>query len=120
MLSINILFLYPGIFDDICCKSSNNRLWDVVDNTCWVIRSLVDIEWDVIRLVIWHLFTTVEVEGVIMEVYNLLLASIVILRPCLPKVLHRFKCLKPTKNATAPGGSMKIRSPSLMAMHEFK
>ena len=52
-------------------QSSINRLWDVVDNTRRVIRFLVDIERDVIRLVIWHVFTTGEVEGDIKEVYDL-------------------------------------------------
>ena len=52
-------------------QSSINRLWDVVDNTRRVIRFLVDIERDVIRLVILHVFTTGEVEGDIKEVYGL-------------------------------------------------
>ena len=52
-------------------QSSINRLWDVVDNTRRVIRFHVDIERDVIRLVIWHVFTTGEVEGDIKEVYDL-------------------------------------------------
>ena len=70
-------------------QSPLNRLWDVVDNTGHVIRFHVDIEWVVIRLVIWHVFTTGELEGDIEEVMTFLLALIVILRPCLPKMLHR-------------------------------
>lgn len=53
-------------------QSSVNRLWDVVDNARRVIRFLVDIERDVIRLVIWHVFTTGQVERDIKEVYNFL------------------------------------------------
>ena len=34
-----------------------DRLWDVVDNTWWVIRFLVDLERDGVRLDIWHVFT---------------------------------------------------------------
>ena len=52
-------------------QSSINRLRDVVDNTRGVIRFLVDIGRDVIRRVIWHVFTTGEVEGDIKEVYDL-------------------------------------------------
>ena len=53
-------------------QSSINRLWDVADNARWVIRFLVDIEWDVIRLVIWHVFTTGQVERDIKEIDNFL------------------------------------------------
>ena len=72
-----------GFLVDWCCfierffiirnlrQSSINRFWDVVDNTRRVIRFLVDIERDVIRLVIWHVFTTGEVEGDIKDVYDL-------------------------------------------------
>ena len=47
-------------------------MWDVADNARRVIRFLVDIEWDVIRLVIWHVFTTGQVERDIKEIdkYN--------------------------------------------------
>ena len=41
-------------------QSSINRLWDVVDNTRRVIRFHVDIERDVVRLVIWHVFIPLE------------------------------------------------------------
>ena len=53
-------------------QSSINRLWDVLDNVRWVIRFFVDIERDVIRLVIWHVFTTGQVERDIKEIdkYN--------------------------------------------------
>ena len=47
-------------------------MWDVADNARWVIRFLVDIEWDVIRLVIWHVFTTGQVERDIKEIDNFL------------------------------------------------
>ena len=70
-------------------QSSINRLWDVVDNTRRVIRFLVDIDRDVIRLVIWHVFTTGEVEGDIKEVYDLFVGFDRFLRPCLPKMLQR-------------------------------
>ena len=53
-------------------QSSINRLWDVADNARRVIRFLVDIEWDVIRLVIWHVFTTAQVERDIKEIDNFL------------------------------------------------
>ena len=52
-------------------QSSINRLWDVLDNVRWVIRFFVDIERDVIRLVIWHVFTTGQVERDIKEIDNL-------------------------------------------------
>ena len=40
-----------------------------------MIRFLVDIEWDVIRLVIWHVFTTGQVERDIKEIPNFLVGS---------------------------------------------
>ena len=51
-------------------QSSVNRLWDVVGYTRRVIRFLVHIKRDVIWLVIWHVFTTGEVEGGVKEVYD--------------------------------------------------
>ena len=59
------------------------------DNTRRVIRFLVDIERDVIRLVIRHVFTIGQVERDIEKVHDFLFASIVILRLCFPKMLHR-------------------------------
>ena len=53
-------------------QSSINRLWDVADNAWRVITFLVDIEWDVIRLVIWHVYTTGQVECDIKKIYNFL------------------------------------------------
>ena len=47
-------------------------MWDVADNAQRVIRFLVDIEWDVVRLVIRHVFTTGQVEHDIKEIDSFL------------------------------------------------
>ena len=48
-------------------------MWNVADNARRVSRFLVDIEWDVIRLAIWHVFTTGQVERDIKEIDNFIL-----------------------------------------------
>ena len=66
-------------------QSSINRLWNVADNA--VVGFFVDVEWNVVSLVEWHVCSIRQIEGHII----FLLASIVIIfvRPCLPKILQR-------------------------------
>ena len=64
-------------------------MWNVADNARWVIRFLVDIEWDVIRLVIWHVFTTGQVERDIKEIDNFLAGFDRYFKAVLAKMSHR-------------------------------
>ena len=53
----------------------------------WVVRSPVNVEWDVPGFRVWHVFT-VSQEVTSRKFTIFLLASIVIFRPNLPKMLH--------------------------------
>ena len=64
-----------------------NGLWDVFDDAGWMVRFLVDVEWNVSWFVVWQVFTVSQVECDVKKVYYLL-ASIVTFRPYLAKMLH--------------------------------
>ena len=58
-----------------------NGLWDVFDDAGWIVRLLVDVEWNVSWFVVWLSVTSRKFT-------TFLLASIVIFRPYLTKMLH--------------------------------
>lgn len=71
-------------------QSSINRLWNVADNAWEVVSFFVDVEWNVVRLVEWHVCSIREIEGHIKEVYDFFVGfDCDFLRLCLPKILQR-------------------------------
>ena len=64
-------------------------LWDVFDDLRWVVRFLVDVKWDVVGLGIRHVCTVERLRVRSRKLTIFLLASIVILRPCSLKMVHR-------------------------------
>ena len=50
----------------------------------------VDVEWNVVRLVEWHVCSIRQIEGHIKEVYDFFVGfDCDFVRPCLPKILQR-------------------------------
>ena len=86
-----------GFLIEWCCfvvwdlgQSTVNGLWNVPDNAWRVVRCFVDVEWNVVRPVEWHMCSSTQTERHLKEVNDFLLASMVILRPCLPKISQGF------------------------------
>ena len=50
-----------------------NGLWDVFDDAGWMVRFLVDLEWNVSWFVVWQVFTVSQVECDIKKVYYFLI-----------------------------------------------
>ena len=46
-----------------------NGLWDVFDDAGWMVRFLVDVEWNVSWFVVWQVFTVSQVECDVKKVY---------------------------------------------------
>ena len=82
---MHVSAIAEGFLIDWCCfvegffivrnlgHSSINRLWNVAHNAWWVVRFFVDVEWDVVRLVAWHVCSIRQIEAHIKEVCWLLL-----------------------------------------------
>ena len=51
-------------------QSSINGLWNVADNAWRVVRFFVDVEWNVVRLVEWHMCSSRQIERHTKEVYD--------------------------------------------------
>ena len=49
-------------------QSSVNGLWNVADNAGRVVRFFFDVEWNVVRLVEWHMCSSRQIERHIKEV----------------------------------------------------
>ena len=50
-----------------------NGLWDVFDDAGWMVRFLVDVEWNVSWFVVWQVFTVRQVECDVKKVYYFLI-----------------------------------------------
>ena len=50
-----------------------NGLWDVFDDAGWMVRFLVDVEWNVSWFVVWQVFTVSQVECDVKKVYYFLI-----------------------------------------------
>ena len=50
-----------------------NGLWDVFDDAGWMVRFLVDVEWNVSWFVVWQVFTASQVECDVKKVYYFLI-----------------------------------------------
>ena len=74
-----------------------NRLWNVANNVWRVVRFFVDVEWNVVRLVEWHVRSIRQMEGHIKEVYDLFVDFGCDFKAMLPeditKILLNFLCL---------------------------
>ena len=98
-----------GFLIDWCCfvkgffivrnlgQSSINRLWNVANNAWRVVRFFVDVEWNVVRLVEWHVRSIRQMEGHTKEVYDLFVDFGCDFKAMLPeditKILLNFLCL---------------------------
>ena len=50
-----------------------NGLWDIFDDAGWMVRFLVDVEWNVSWFVVWQVFTVSQVECDVKKVYYFLI-----------------------------------------------
>ena len=50
-----------------------NGLWDVFDDAGWMVRFLVDVEWNVSWFVVWQVFTVSQVKCDVKKVYYFLI-----------------------------------------------
>ena len=78
-------------------QSSINRLWNVANNAWRVVRFFVDVEWNVVRLVEWHVRSIRQIVGYIKEVHDLFVGFDCDFKAMLPeditKILLNFLCL---------------------------
>ena len=69
-------------------QSFVNGLWDVFDDAGWMVRFLVDVQWNVSWFVVCKCLPLARLSVTSRKFTTFLLASIVIFRPCLAKMLH--------------------------------